>query len=484
MTGATQVKDILRQVQSGYRDAAVTGIAGLIRSEAQIADLWLHVARAALAVGELSLAEAAARYYLVVDKAQVQRVLQTAAVLAEAGKFEKALKLLRPRLKRNPRDASLNHLCGTIYQQLGEPKRAAKLLRTTLRSANLAGATWLTLAAQHNFRKGDALFERLLGLGSSFAATDTVNRMQYHFTVGKALLDKRQYEPAFDAFSDGARLAPDARRYDAQQESQRVDAIIARNDATAISATANQAQHKNRAIFVVGLPRTGTTLLQRILTAHKAVSDGGEFSGMGAATMDLRRLSLDSCEQLSEQVDGGAAELGDVAETYLHLASERFGSKGLIVDKSINNSYYVGIIAKAFPAAPIIVLERDVLDVAWSCFRTCFSQGLQWSWSLEDIAAHFKAEERLMRHWKNVLSDRITVVRYEDLVREPEQVIPDLLQYCGLEFEQNIYRFYQKRSAVTTSSVAQVNQPLNDRSVGSAQRVIARMQPFVDAYSN
>jgi len=483
LASTSQVKEISQQIQAGHREAAVAGIASLIRNETQIDDLWLHVAHAALAVGELGMADAAVRHYLGVDKAQVQRVLQAAGVLAEAGKFEKALKLVRPRLKRNPQDASLNHLCGTIYQQLGEPRQAAKFLRTTLQSANLAGATWLTLAAQHTFREGDSLFERLLVLESSFVATDSFNRVQYHFALGKALLDMRQYEPAFDAFSNGARLARDARRYDAQKESQRIDAVIARNDAAAISATRSQAQHKNRSIFVVGLPRTGTTLLQRILTAHKAVSDGGEFSGMGVATMDLRRRSLDSCEQLSKQVDGGAAELSDVAETYLHLASERFGSKGLIVDKSINNSYYVGIIAKAFPAAPIIVLERDILDVAWSCFRTCFSQGLQWSWSLEDIAAHFKAEERLMSHWKNVFSDRIVVVRYEDLVSEPEQVIPDLLQRCGLEFEQNIYRFHQKKSAVTTSSVAQVNQPLNERSVGSAQHVIERMQPFVDAWS-
>ncbi len=259
MTGASQVKDISRHIQAGHREAAVADIASLIRNETQIGDLWLHVARAALAVGEFSLADAAARHYLGVDKAQVQRVLQAAAVLAEAGKFERALKLVMPRLKRNPRDASLNHLCGTIYQQLGEPRQAAKLLRTTLQSANLAGATWLTLAAQHNFREGDALLARLLGLESSFAATDSFNRVQYHFAVGKALLDTRQYEPAFDAFSNGARLAPDAKQYDLKKESQRVDAVIAQNDATAVNVTEPQEQHKNRAIFIVGLPRTGTT---------------------------------------------------------------------------------------------------------------------------------------------------------------------------------------------------------------------------------
>jgi len=476
------VKDTLRHIQSGHREKAVTGIASIVQSGTDLGDLWLHLAHGALSLGELTLADSAARQFLAVDKSSEPRILQYAGVLAEAGRFEKALKTIRPRLKRNPSDVSLNHLLGTIYQQLGEIAHAAKHLRMALKGAQLSGVTWLTLAAQHKFKEDDVLFERLLGLEDAFATTDPFNQVQYHYAIGKALLDTRQYAAAFDAFAKGASLCAESSQYNAENETRRVDAIIAGNSADALTAAATAKSGSSRTLFVVGLPRTGTTLLQRILSAHKGVCGGGEFSGMGVATMDWRRQSIDNLASLGQQQDKGAAALAEIAQIYTHLADERYGSRGLIVDKSIANTQQVGLIARAFPDAPILVTERDILDVAWSCFRTCFNKGLAWSWSLENIAAHFKAEGKLLSHWKKVLGDRLIIVKYEELVSDSERVLPQLLESCGLEFDKNIYRFHQKKNPVTTSSVAQVNRPLNERAIGSARHVAEQMKPFSDAY--
>jgi len=483
LDNASLAKQILRQIQGGHRGTAVSGIATLVKSEAAIGDLWLHIAHGALSLGELTLAEFAARQFLAVDKSSEPRVLQFAGVLAEAGRFEKALKTIRPRLKRNPSDVSLNHLIGTVYQQMGESAQAAKHLRTALKGAQLSGVTWLTLAAQHTFKDGDVLLERLLGLQGQFAKTDNFNQVQYQYAVGKALLDLQKHDEAFAAFAKGASLSPESNQYDSRAESRRVESVIAANSKAALAATSSPERRANRSIFVVGLPRSGTTLLQRILTAHQKVSGGGEFSGMAVATMDWRRRSHDNLEYLSRQPDGGAAALTEMAQIYTHLADERFGTKDLIVDKSISNTYHAGLIARVFPDAPILVTERNIHDVAWSCFRTCFNRGLNWSWSLENIASHFRAEEKLLNHWRSVLEDRLIVVKYEELVSNPERVLPSLFERCGLDFTQNIYRFHQKKSPIATSSVAQVNQPLNKRSVGSAQHVAEQMKPFSDAYS-
>lgn len=441
-------------------------MADIVAAGAGLGERWLPFANAALSIGELSLAEAAARSYLALDKGNTQRLVQCAGIIAETGRLEKALKLVRPRLKRSPDDPALNHFCGTVCQQLGDMALAAKHLRVALKCANLSGATWLTLAAQHKFKDGDALLQTLLQLEDAFTRTDAFNRVQYHYAVGKALLDLGQYDRAFDAFAQGAALAPEAKHYNAAGEALRVDATIAADVAHTRSTMAAPAREATdgRAIFLVGLPRSGTTLLQRILAAHRDVAGGGEFAGMGVASMDLLRRGEHS-----------AAALAEVGANYAHLQKERFGSKGLIVDKSINNSYYVGIIARVFPTAPIILLQRDALDVAWSCFRTCFNRGMHWSWALHDIAAHIRAEQRLLEHWKSAYAERVICVRYEDIVRRPEQVLPDLFDRCGLEFSSNVYNFYQRKGAVTTASVAQVNQPLNDNSVASAQLVAHRM---------
>jgi hypothetical protein len=300
-------------------------------------------------------------------------------------------------------------------------------------------------------------------LGDDFSKTNPLNQLQYHFAYGKALLDQREYDAAFDEYARGARLAPDRETYSASREALLVDSVISRYRRA--ESPGDASTDNGRAIFLLGLPRSGTTLLQRILSTNRKVVDGGEFAGMGVATMDFRR-ELDA---------GGSGIPGDVAASYLHLVKERFGTKGMIVDKSINNLYYADIIADVFPGAPIILLERNALDVAWSCFRTCFNKGMPWSWALPDIAAHIRAMRHLADHWKSVMPERLVVVQYEAMVSDPERVLPDLFARCGLDFSEHVYNFYQRKGPVTTASVAQVSRPLNAHSIGSAQHVAHRM---------
>jgi thioredoxin-like negative regulator of GroEL len=484
LSDASLVKLLLTQIKSGDREAAAASINELTSSSFDIGDLWITAARAAVTIGELTLAEICADKFLQIDTLDTQRALHTAGLLADAGRFDMALELIEPRLQQRPDDPSLNHLCGTVYQQLGQRQRAEQHLLCTLKTAALAGMTWLTLAAQHKFDDGDPLLRRLMSLKSAFSDTDPTNRMHYQYAVGKALLDRGDYEEAFDAFALGASLAPGATHYDPAKERRAIEAIIATNDKRTLAATARINSVGDRNVFVIGPPRSGTTLLQRILTAHRDVAGGGEFSGIGVATMNLRREGLCSAAALSQFDDAGAGKLEDVGRSYTHLAIERFGVPHNIVDKSINNARFVGMIAKVFPEAPIIVLERDINDVAWSCFRTCFSQGQHWSWSLENIASHLKAELRLIDHWRDVLPGRLIDVRYENLVNNPEQELPALLRACGLPADDQVINFHRQEGAVTTASVAQVDQPLNTRSVGAAVHVAHRMQPFVDAFKD
>ena len=207
-------------------------------------------------------------------------------------------------------------------------------------------------------------------------------------------------------------------------------------------------------IFVVGMPRSGTTLLQRLLMTSGAVTDGGEFSGMGAATMDLRRRGMDTARALADLGDRGAGAVQEVAELYRYLVRERFGDRETVVDKSIRNTRFAGLFSLAFPNSPIVVIERDPIDVAWSCFRTCFSAGQPWSWKREHIANHIRAEAQLIEHWKNVLPDQIVTVRYEDMVRRPLQSLPNVFEACGIEFDDSVLEFHKRQAgAVTTASV-------------------------------
>lgn len=177
---------------------------------------------------------------------------------------------------------------------------------------------------------------------------------------------------------------------------------------------------------------------------------------------------------------GGKAD--DLAALYLHLGQERFGKQGRFVDKALNTSRFMGLIAALLPQAPVIWLRRDPVDCAWSAFRTYFIQGLDWSWKLEDIATHFALEDQLFRHWSQMFPDRILVVDYQDLVRSPETQIPRILDHCGLPAEPQVFRPHETRRIVSTASVMQVREPINTGAIGAAEAYRQYLAPFTERY--
>lgn len=468
---------------SGRRRDAAGALASLVPERLADAEA-LAASRLALQLGECSLAIRIAEAFVRRGPDDPARVLNAAGSLAEAGRLREALALAEPLAQSRGNDPSLNHFLGTVQQQLGAWDRAESYLRKALATAESSGITWLTLAAQHRFGEDDPLFRHLADLRAAFAGAEPARRVPYLFALGKALLDIGDADGAFDVFAEGGRLNPESARYDAGRYERRVGSLISGNGMNALACIARQGGQETRAIFVLGVPRSGTTLLQRVLSANDAVLAGGEFAGVGVATMDLRRRGLETAAALAAApADERIAALDEVAAVYEHLLRERFGAEGRIVDKSIANTQYAGLIAQVFPAAPLIVLERNPLDVAWSCFRTCFSNGQGWSWTLDNIARHLLAETRLLSHWKRVLGDRLIRVSYENLVREPQAVIPPLCARCGLEYDEAMLAGNRiNGGAVQTASVAQAREPINDRAIGSARAVEHRLGPLLDAF--
>jgi hypothetical protein len=471
-------------LKSGRRGEAASELASLTPEHLSDTEAFA-ASRLAVRLGECTLAIRFALASACRGPQVPARVIPAAGVLAEVGRLDEALALIEPVARRHGSDPSINHFLGTLHQQLGAQDRAEVHLLEALAAAESSGITWLTLAAQHRFQGGDddPLFRRLTALRPAFAHLEPARRVPYLFALGKALLDTGDADGAFDAFAEGGRLNPESAHYDPVRHEHRVAGLIEGSGPDALARIGGHPQHRTRAIFVLGLPRSGTTLLHRILAANEAVSDGGEFAGMGVATMDLRRRGLEAVTALvNASAEERATALEEVAGVYAHLLDERFGPEGRIVDKGIANIQLAAVITTVFPSAPLILLERNPLDVAWSCFRTCFNNGQAWSWTLDTIASHLQTTSRLAAHWKQVLGDRLIRVSYEELVRHPEVVIPALCSACGIDYDGSMLAFHHRPGGVQTSSVAQVREPLNDASIGSAQAVAHRLGPVLDAF--
>jgi hypothetical protein len=239
----------------------------------------------------------------------------------------------------------------------------------------------------------------------------------------------------------------------------------------------------NEAIFVVGMPRTGTTLIERILGSHSEVYSAGELGNFATVLMRELRAKVsdpstprDELVRLSASIDRAA--LGDA---YIESTRPFTGKTPRFIDKLPLNFLYVGLIRLALPNAKIISVRRHPLDTCYAIYKQLFVDAYPFSYDLEELARYYAAYDRLMRHWDTVLPDAVYTVRYEKLVDDFEPEVRRLLEYCGLGYEESCLRFHENRTASTTASTVQVRQPVYRSSVGNWRRYREQLAPLIAA---
>jgi len=288
-----------------------------------------------------------------------------------------------------------------------------------------------------------------------------------------------EHAAAFAAFTRGAEQMKTVVRFDRAADRRQAEQAVEGYDAGRIAARAReQPEPSGRTIFVTGLPRSGTTLVEQALTAHSALGGGAEIGALAVLAGEVGGASYPALARHAEA--GGAAATMRLWHRWL---DERFGAHGRVVDKSVDASRYLGLVAALLPEAPLVWVTRDPLDRAWSCFRTNFMGGaIPWSYDLGDIAAHFRVEDELLVRWQGILGERLLVVPYEAFVADPDPWIRRLLAHCGLTEEAAAFAPHENRRPVATASMVQVRRPINRDAVGTARSYREFLAPFVDAY--
>lgn len=284
------------------------------------------------------------------------------------------------------------------------------------------------------------------------------------YALAKELEDLGQPERSFETLTEAAKLMRATLRYDAAAEVAAIDAVRSTYTADALESLAD-GDAESGAIFIVGMPRTGTTLVERMLDRHRDVRSAGELLDfkllLGAAAREAHARRPGSTPIVASL----AIDFAALGRDYLRGAREAAPGRPMFIDKMPANYIYCGLIRKALPQARIIHLGRDPLDSCYAVYKTLFHQAYHFSYDLAELAGYYIAYHRLMQHWRNVLPDAILDVRYEDLVADPEAQARRILDWCGLDWQAQVLAPAANERPSTTASAAQVREPIHASSV-------------------
>ena len=464
-----QLKGLMAERRRHDIDAV---IGRLIAMQAPLKDGWRGLVKVSVHNGALSHARAAmALLVRAADGSPLARFEQ-AAMLADIGDLADAQAVLDTLPPAFPNPATRAHFAATLAMNAGDIDAARQLFREALRHRPQSGSSWLGLTSIMAGDPSGSWAGEVIAAEASMAQAAGDDLAGYLYALGAAYAARDEHRAAFDAFSRGAALVARKRPYDESSDRRAVTQALQSKPIAAPQTLAT-----NRAIVVVGPPRSGTTLVEQILASHSGVIGGGELPVLDIVARDIGGLS-------SPHLQAVLARRGidDLARDYFALLSERFGEHGRVVDKTLSATRYLGMIATILPDAPLIWVRRAPIDVAWSCFRTLFSQGQAWSFDLKTIATHLRLEEMLFAHWQDVLGERLLVVEYENLTRQSDTEIVRITDHCGMTVESGMFSPHTTRRAVTTASVAQVRRPIHQASIGAATPYLEYLEPFVRAF--
>lgn len=436
------------------------------------------VSQLAVHIGEIDLAIDAVRRSVV--PGAVETLLAYWAILATYGRSDEAM----ADLERQPaalRDhPSVLHFRATVATQFGRFDEAEELFRRTLARIPAAMQTWFALAMIKTFTPGDPDFAAMEQLERQPGGPPET-RAALCYALGKAAEDCGDVDRAFAFYTKGAAQRRHHGGFDHERFSSAVDEAIRDFTPYGLAKLKASAFEDRRSLFVTGLPRSGTTLTEQIMRGHSAVVDGAELNLFEPALIPMRGPGLNAAlayQQRSAEAD----PWGEIGADYARLVDIQFPAPGLVVDKSLGQSLLTGLILHALPQARIAWLRRSPDDVALSCFRTHFTTGLSWTWSLADIARHMRDEDRLFDHWRSVFPERILVVPYEELVADPGEWAGRLQQHFGLEPEAGLEKVSRADRAVRTASAGQVRDAISTSRIGQADAFKRHLRPFCELY--
>jgi len=377
------------------------------------------------------------------------------------GQHAHAIELYRQLLPGAGQPAELHLSIAHSLKTLGLADQAIAEYRAAVAARPDFGDAYWSLANLKTYRFEDADLERMRTLEAD-PTTSAIDRYHLCFALGKALEDRGEHERSFGYYSRGNALKRSETRYrpEAIELNTRLQITVCTRALFARHAASGSAD--GAPIFIVGLPRSGSTLIEQILASHSAVEGTHELADIPRIVAGLQGRDVDPEHPRYPAVlaDMSAADLKRLGEKYLHDTRSYRTGRPRFIDKMPNNFRHIGLIHLLLPNATVIDVRREPMACCFGNLKQLFARGQEFTYGVEDIARYYRTYLELMEHWDSVLPGKVLRVHYEDVVNDLQGSVHRLLEHCRLPFEEACLHFYRTERSVRTASSEQVRQPI------------------------
>ena len=442
--------------KSGNHDIAEAMFTRALQVDPTYTLVWANLAQVFSVTGQLDKAKKSFKNILNMEPKNGLIWAEYGTVLTKLARYSDGKDAYLKALKFKPNSPRVYLSLGHVYKTMGEIDNSINSYKSTIKQNNLSGEAYWSLA---NLKTYSFTNDEIKNMEATLdTEISDIERCQMHFALGKAYEVKKDYNNSFINYSKGNRVKKGLIKYSSRETSEKTKKVLDFFIEENISSLSNSSTLDRDPIFVLGMPRSGSTLVDQIISSHSMVDGTQELPNIIKIAAELNSDSDDNYPEALKDLKSN--ELSALGLDYIRETKWARESAPFFIDKMPNNFIHIGLIKTILPNAKIIDTRRDAMDTCFSCFKQFFARGQLFTYSLEDLGNYYVDYIKAMNHWHKVYGEDIYTVHYDNVINNTESTIRELIEYCELPFEDNCLEFYKSSRPVKTPSAEQVRQPI------------------------
>ena len=442
--------------KSGNHDIAEAMFTKALRLDPTYSLVWANLAQVYSVTGQLDKAKKSFKNILNMEPRNGLIWAEYGTVLTKLANYEESKDAYLKALNFKSDSPRVHLSLGHVYKTMGEIENSIDSYKNSIIQNKLSGEAYWSLAnlKTYSFSENEIkVMEETLKEDMS-----DIERSQIHFALGKAYEVKKDFDNSFNNYFKGNEVKKGLIKYSSDDTTDNTKRILDFFNLETIRDFSKSSTVDQDPIFILGMPRSGSTLVDQIISSHSKVDGTQELPNIIKIASELNSNNQNTYPEILKELD--ESKLSEMGNNYLSETTWARKDAPFFIDKMPNNFIHIGLIKTILPNAKIIDTRRDPMDTCFSCYKQFFARGQLFTYSLEDLGNYYTDYIKAMNHWHNVYGKDIFTVHYDNVINKTEETIRELIDYCNLSFEKECLEFYKSSRPVKTPSAEQVRQPI------------------------